>query len=235
MCRRQFQCSCCRCKHIPRQLAGTASDCAAHAVQGYHQGRFAGRIPDAAIGTAKAVLGIVIRPTAGMLEWVSKGTHGLGLVCLGREAISGSAQRRMRAPGSLVDDSPDALDDVRAPEVVAQRRQLMGAWQRSLSNLFPQMQVPALCPLMDPWCSADGTCVDSRIYAHVQALHAVHGQMSICRNVWRFGNGSTFSPRSARLHPLHSWPPPLILICQQASSLHIATMLQTPLRVACLT
>ena len=67
----------------------------------------AGHIPDAIIGTAKAVVGIVVRPTAGMLEWVSKGTHGLGLVCLGREAISGSAQRRMRAPGSLIDEPPD--------------------------------------------------------------------------------------------------------------------------------
>ena len=52
-----------------------------------------------------------MRPTAGLLEWVSKGTHGLGLVCLGREAILGSAQRRMRAPGSLADEAPD----VRSP------------------------------------------------------------------------------------------------------------------------
>ena len=75
--------------------------------QGYHQGRFLGAIPDAIIGCCKSILGIVVRPTAGMTEWVSKGTHGLGLVCLGRDAIMGTAQRRMRAPGSLIDEAPD--------------------------------------------------------------------------------------------------------------------------------
>lgn len=79
----------------------------ASCVQGYHQGRVAGHIPDAIIGSVKALLGILVRPTAGMTEWVSKGTHGLGLVCLGRDAILGSAQRRMRAPGSLMDEAPD--------------------------------------------------------------------------------------------------------------------------------
>ena len=56
---------------------------------------------------AKGVLGIAVRPASGTLELVSKGTHGKGLVCLGREAITGSTQRRVRAPGALIDEVPE--------------------------------------------------------------------------------------------------------------------------------
>lgn len=45
-----------------------------------------------------------MRPAIGMFELISKGTHGMGLVCLGREAITGSAQRRVRAPGARLDE-----------------------------------------------------------------------------------------------------------------------------------
>ena len=69
-------------------------------MQGYHTG---GPLIGT-IGLFKGVLGLIARPTAGMLEWVGKGTHGVGLICLGREAITGSAQRRMRAPGALSDE-----------------------------------------------------------------------------------------------------------------------------------
>ncbi|KAK9800258.1 hypothetical protein WJX73_008605 [Symbiochloris irregularis] len=116
--------------------------------RGYHQGAVMGHIPDAIIGCFKSLLGIVVRPAAGMTEWVSKGTHGLGLVCLGRDAILGSAQRRMRAPGSLVDEAPDALDDLRGPELLAQRQKVLAAWQRSLPNLFPAMQEDTLAEVL---------------------------------------------------------------------------------------
>ena len=43
----------------------------------------------------------------GLLEMTSKGTYGMGLVCLGREAISGSTLRRVRAPGALAEDSTE--------------------------------------------------------------------------------------------------------------------------------
>ena len=58
-------------------------------------------------GLVKGTLGVVVRPAVGMLELVSKGTHGMGLVCLGREAITGSAQRRVRAPGALVEEQTE--------------------------------------------------------------------------------------------------------------------------------
>ena len=56
------------------------------------------------VGLAKGTLGIAVRPAVGILELISKGTHGMGLVCLGREAITGSAQRRVRAPGAMRDE-----------------------------------------------------------------------------------------------------------------------------------
>ena len=69
-------------------------------LQGYHSGG----IPWATIGLAKGIGGIAIRPAVGFLELVSKGTHGMGLVCLGRDAITGSAQRRVRAPSASRDE-----------------------------------------------------------------------------------------------------------------------------------
>lgn len=69
-------------------------------LQGFHSGG----IPIAALGLAKGLLGLAFRPTMGLLEMTSKGTYGMGLVCLGREAISGSTLRRVRAPGALAED-----------------------------------------------------------------------------------------------------------------------------------
>ena len=85
------------------QLTGATLDPRAELavrLQGYHNG---GPLIGT-IGLFKGVLGLIARPTAGLLEWVGKGTHGVGLICLGREAITGSAQRRMRAPGALSDE-----------------------------------------------------------------------------------------------------------------------------------
>ena len=85
------------------QLTGATLDPGAElafCLQGYHNG---GPLIGT-IGLFKGVLGLIARPTAGLLEWVGKGTHGVGLICLGREAITGSAQRRMRAPGALSDE-----------------------------------------------------------------------------------------------------------------------------------
>lgn len=68
--------------------------------QGFHSGG----LPIAALGVAKGLMGLAFRPTMGLLEMTSKGTYGMGLVCLGREAISGSTLRRVRAPGALAED-----------------------------------------------------------------------------------------------------------------------------------
>lgn len=61
----------------------------------------------ALLGVAKGLVGLAVRPTMGLLEMTSKGTYGMGLVCLGREAISGSTLRRVRAPGALAEDSTE--------------------------------------------------------------------------------------------------------------------------------
>lgn len=72
-------------------------------MQGYHTGG----LPLAFTGMLKGVVGIAVRPTVGILELVSKGTQGMGLVFLGREAITGSAQRRVRAPGALAEEQTE--------------------------------------------------------------------------------------------------------------------------------
>lgn len=58
-------------------------------------------------GFGKGLVGIAVRPAVGIFELISKGTHGMGLVCLGREAITGSAQRRVRAPGAVIDEQAE--------------------------------------------------------------------------------------------------------------------------------
>ena len=69
--------------------------------KGYHTGG----ILLAALGLVKGTAGLPLRPTIGILEGASKATYSLGLLCLGRDAITGSTLRRVRAPGALMDDS----------------------------------------------------------------------------------------------------------------------------------
>ena len=122
------------------------------------------------VGLGKGILGILVRPAVGLLELVSKGTYGMGLICLGREAISGSNQRRVRAPGALLDELPEVIDfppsslllvhqsspttnatpqageESHAPELEAQQRNIIAAWQTSVHHLFPSsMRVCRLC------------------------------------------------------------------------------------------
>ena len=63
----------------------------------------------ALLGIFKAVVGLLIRPTVGTLELLGKSAHGVGLLFLGREGISGTIQKRARAPGTLTDDSDEVL------------------------------------------------------------------------------------------------------------------------------
>jgi hypothetical protein len=72
--------------------------------RGWHDGGF----PLMVLGAGKGVLGLALRPACGALQFLAKGALGAGLVCLGREAISGSTLRRMRAPAALNDDSAEA-------------------------------------------------------------------------------------------------------------------------------
>ena len=68
--------------------------------QGYHSG---GTLIGL-VGAVKGVAAAPVRGTVGVLESVSKSAHGVGLIFLGREAISGSVQRRIRAPGAFSHD-----------------------------------------------------------------------------------------------------------------------------------
>ena len=76
-------------------------------MRGWLQGFHSGGMPVALLGVGKGLVGLAVRPTMGLLEMTSKGTYGMGLVCLGREAISGSTLRRVRAPGALAEDSSE--------------------------------------------------------------------------------------------------------------------------------
>jgi len=59
-------------------------------MQGYHSGSFF----VALLGIFKAVVGLLIRPAVGTLELLGKSAHGVGLLFLGREGISGTIQKR---------------------------------------------------------------------------------------------------------------------------------------------
>ena len=74
-------------------------------MQGYHSGS----LIVALLGIFKAVVGLLIRPAVGTLELVGKSAHGVGLLFLGREGISGTIQKRARAPGTLTDDSDEVI------------------------------------------------------------------------------------------------------------------------------
>ena len=76
-------------------------------VQGYHSGSFI----VALLGIFKAVVGLLVRPLVGTLELLGKSAHGVGLLFLGREGISGTIQKRARAPGTLTDDSDEVCVD----------------------------------------------------------------------------------------------------------------------------
>ena len=69
-------------------------------MQGYHSGS----LIIALMGCGKAVLGMVLRPMVGLFELGGKSAHGAGLLFLGREGISGTIQKRIRAPGTALDD-----------------------------------------------------------------------------------------------------------------------------------
>jgi hypothetical protein len=69
------------------------------------QGYYTGGLPMMLLGASHGVIGVLVRPGVGLLEMIAKSSAGLGLVCLGSRAISGSTLKRVRAPGALLDDS----------------------------------------------------------------------------------------------------------------------------------
>ena len=85
-------------------VLGGAVGVAMDPTRGWHEGG----VPLMLLGVGKGVLGLGLRPACGALQFLAKGCHGAGLVCLGREAISGSTLRRVRAPAALHDDTAEA-------------------------------------------------------------------------------------------------------------------------------
>ena len=79
--------------------------------QGYHSGSFLVSL----LGIFKAVVGLILRPTVGIFEFMGKSAHGCGLLFLGREGISGAIQKRVRAPGTLADDSEEVNHAIKVP------------------------------------------------------------------------------------------------------------------------
>lgn len=73
----------------------------------------------ALLGIFKAVVGLLIRPAVGTLELLGKSAHGVGLLFLGREGISGTIQKRARAPGTLTDDSDEVSRGCFCPGLLA--------------------------------------------------------------------------------------------------------------------
>ena len=84
---------------MPAPVQGQCRQCHP-SVQGYHSGS----LIIALMGCGKAVLGMVLRPLVGIFELGGKSAHGAGLLFLGREGISGTIQKRIRAPGTALDD-----------------------------------------------------------------------------------------------------------------------------------
>ncbi|KAL0018632.1 hypothetical protein WJX77_009530 [Trebouxia sp. C0004] len=113
-------------------LAGTLLD----PVQGYHSGSFF----VALLGIFKAVVGLLIRPAVGTLELLGKSAHGVGLLFLGREGISGTIQKRARAPGTLTDDSDELIEEVTRNKQLQRWHAVMAAWQRVLPEMYPSMK-----------------------------------------------------------------------------------------------
>lgn len=56
------------------------------------------------MGVCKAALGLLGRPSVGLLEALSKVLFALALGCLGREGIIGKIQRRVKAPGAFAEE-----------------------------------------------------------------------------------------------------------------------------------
>jgi len=113
-------------------LLGGAAGLAMDPTRGWHDGGF----PLMVLGAGKGVLGLALRPACGALQFLAKGALGAGLVCLGREAISGSTLRRMRAPAALNDDSAEARPRGRPCLVSGRRPMRRAAWSCSHSRCF---------------------------------------------------------------------------------------------------
>jgi len=113
-------------------LLGGAAGLAMDPTRGWHDGGF----PLMVLGLGKGVLGLALRPACGALQFLAKGALGAGLVCLGREAISGSTLRRMRAPAALNDDSAEARPRGRPCLVSGRRPMRRAAWSCSHSRTF---------------------------------------------------------------------------------------------------
>jgi hypothetical protein len=99
----------------------------------------------AAIGLAKSLVGLALRPAAGSVEAASKLLQGLGLMCLGKRGIQGKLLRRVMAPGTPMQNTLRAHgQDGGAERAAAMRAQVVAAWQASLEHIAPALAEDAV-------------------------------------------------------------------------------------------
>ncbi|KAK9815754.1 hypothetical protein WJX72_009012 [[Myrmecia] bisecta] len=154
-------------------LAGVLLD----PLQGWNSSGLTG----AAVGMGKGLLGLPVRPAIGVFEGCSKTAHGLGLVCLGREAISGSVQRRMRAPGAFAEDQQEGSQDSSKQQMQANRQSVIAAWQQALPGAFPKMQDDVVMDVLSTRIGRVLILTDQ----HLALLRVkVHGSRSIYKAMW---------------------------------------------------
>jgi hypothetical protein len=107
-----------------------------------------------AIGIAKGLAGVALRPAAAMVESTSRALHGLGLVCLGTAGISGRMARRARAPEALLAGAFDGGSGGSgsgggAPSgAQVHKAALLEAWQGAVGHLVPAARGDAVVDVL---------------------------------------------------------------------------------------
>lgn len=93
------------------------------------------------VGIFKSLLGLGLRPAAGIVEVNSKFLQGIGLLCLGKKGIQGKMLRRVCAPGTPMQNSigGTGVDMAAAMEDRVKQEQIMAAWQGALGAIAPCM------------------------------------------------------------------------------------------------
>ncbi|MEW5315922.1 MAG: hypothetical protein WDW38_007319 [Sanguina aurantia] len=99
------------------------------------------------LGVSKALLGLVLRPAAGGIEGISKVLQGVGLLCLGTKGIQGKLMRRVRAPGSTIDDVLAAA--AASKRQAAYQASLVSAWQQSLQHIAPRLACDTVVDVLE--------------------------------------------------------------------------------------
>lgn len=122
-------------------------------------------------GVFKGLLGLLVRPSLGVLEAASKLTQGMGLVFKGKKGIQGKEIRRVAAPGTPMQNV--VIND-QGQVAKANHDQLVAAWQQSLIFIAPTMANDKVVDVM----SARSSRVVLLTDRHIAYLFAKHHSSS---------------------------------------------------------